>query len=412
MQGCSGIDRGHAETTEPNDGALYRLTSEGTLMQSRPATGRPPAPRPELVMPRGLFIVTLVLAGHPPSAAAEADYARDIKPLLRAKCYACHGAVRQKAGLRLDAGQLVLKGGKSGRGRRSREAGRIAARRDDHRPRRRARPHMPPEGEGEALSEKDVALFREWVKNGAKAPDRTGSRRPAIALGLPAAAKDEGARPRQPHRRVPRRRAREAETRRRTPRPTSRYSFAASTSTSSASRRRPTNCTRFLSDASPDAYEKVVDRLLASPMYGERWGRHWMDVWRYSDPVRQRRRVPLQPAAHLALARLDRRVAQRGQGLRPDDRGDARGRRDRPGRPRHAPRHRVPRPQLVQVQPQRVDAGHGRVHRRRVPRHHAALRPLPRPQVRPDLAGRLLPLPRVLRAARRPHRHRCPASRT
>jgi hypothetical protein len=39
----------------------------------------------------------------------------------------------------------------------------------------------------------------------------------------------------------------------------------------------------FLADQSPDAYEKVVDRLLASPHYGERWGRHWMDVWRYSD---------------------------------------------------------------------------------------------------------------------------------
>ena len=39
----------------------------------------------------------------------------------------------------------------------------------------------------------------------------------------------------------------------------------------------------FLADESPDAYEKVVDRLLASPRYGERWGRHWMDVWRYSD---------------------------------------------------------------------------------------------------------------------------------
>ena len=39
----------------------------------------------------------------------------------------------------------------------------------------------------------------------------------------------------------------------------------------------------FLADQSPDAYEKVVDRLLASPRYGERWGRHWMDVWRYSD---------------------------------------------------------------------------------------------------------------------------------
>ena len=39
----------------------------------------------------------------------------------------------------------------------------------------------------------------------------------------------------------------------------------------------------FLADTSPDAYEKVVEGLLASPQYGERWGRHWMDVWRYSD---------------------------------------------------------------------------------------------------------------------------------
>jgi Protein of unknown function (DUF1553)/Protein of unknown function (DUF1549) len=39
----------------------------------------------------------------------------------------------------------------------------------------------------------------------------------------------------------------------------------------------------FLNDPSADAYEKVVERLLASPQYGERWGRHWMDVWRYSD---------------------------------------------------------------------------------------------------------------------------------
>ncbi len=39
----------------------------------------------------------------------------------------------------------------------------------------------------------------------------------------------------------------------------------------------------FDEDGSPDAYEKIVDRLLADPRYGERWGRHWMDVWRYSD---------------------------------------------------------------------------------------------------------------------------------
>src|SRR5437867_6668233 len=39
----------------------------------------------------------------------------------------------------------------------------------------------------------------------------------------------------------------------------------------------------FLKDTADDAYEKVVDRLLASPRHGERWARHWMDVWRYSD---------------------------------------------------------------------------------------------------------------------------------
>ena len=39
----------------------------------------------------------------------------------------------------------------------------------------------------------------------------------------------------------------------------------------------------FLADEAPGAYERAVDRLLASPRYGERWGRHWMDIWRYSD---------------------------------------------------------------------------------------------------------------------------------
>jgi hypothetical protein len=45
----------------------------------------------------------------------------------------------------------------------------------------------------------------------------------------------------------------------------------------------PEELQSFLADASPDAYEKVVERLLSSPRHGERWGRHWMDVWRYSD---------------------------------------------------------------------------------------------------------------------------------
>jgi hypothetical protein len=46
---------------------------------------------------------------------------------------------------------------------------------------------------------------------------------------------------------------------------------------------KPDELDAFLSDSAPDAYEKVVDRLLGSPAHGERWGRHWMDIWRYSD---------------------------------------------------------------------------------------------------------------------------------
>jgi hypothetical protein len=45
----------------------------------------------------------------------------------------------------------------------------------------------------------------------------------------------------------------------------------------------PAEVAAFLADSSPDAYEKVVDKLLASPRYGERWARHWLDIWRYSD---------------------------------------------------------------------------------------------------------------------------------
>lgn len=45
----------------------------------------------------------------------------------------------------------------------------------------------------------------------------------------------------------------------------------------------PAEMREFLADQRPGAYERVVDRLLSSPRYGERWGRHWMDIWRYSD---------------------------------------------------------------------------------------------------------------------------------
>src|SRR6266508_72584 len=66
------------------------------------------------------------------------------------------------------------------------------------------------------------------------------------------------------------------------PRPTASRSSAGSRSTSSACRPPPRR-DAFLADKSADAYEQLVERLLASPHYGERWGRHWLDLARYAD---------------------------------------------------------------------------------------------------------------------------------
>ncbi|MCH8923635.1 MAG: DUF1549 domain-containing protein, partial [Planctomycetes bacterium] len=94
------------------------------------------------------------------------DYARDVKPLLKNKCYACHGRVKQEAGLRLDAGRLVLAGGDDGKvvvpgkGTASKLIARVSSPDADER--------MPPEGA--ALSADQVALLRSWIDQGAKVP--------------------------------------------------------------------------------------------------------------------------------------------------------------------------------------------------------------------------------------------------
>src|SRR5262245_32774102 len=109
--------------------------------------------------------LSLVVTALP---AAEVDYVREVKPILIARCFACHGAVRQKAKLRLDASSLIRKGGRSGPAvvaGQSNESPLIQAVLGDGRPR------MPPESEGTPLAEKDVALLRAWIDQGAKAPD-------------------------------------------------------------------------------------------------------------------------------------------------------------------------------------------------------------------------------------------------
>jgi hypothetical protein len=215
------------------------------------------------------------------------DYVRDVKPILAERCYSCHGAIRQKAGLRLDTAALIRRGGESGpaiepgRSAESILIERVSAGADSS-------GRMPPPSEGVALGEKEVSTLRAWIDQGAAAPAEAvpaGPRShwaymPLTRPAVPCPAGQDWSR-----------------------NPIDAFLAAAHQSkgldatppvSNELLLRRvhldvvgltPTRdeLHEFLGDQSPGAYEKIVNRLLASPQYGERWGRHWMDVWRYSD---------------------------------------------------------------------------------------------------------------------------------
>ena len=107
-------------------------------------------------------------SGRPPGASRTIDYAQDVKPILEARCYTCHGPKKQKAGLRLDEQAAALRGGSDGveailpgRGTESELVRRVASLDPDER--------MPPEGD--RLTPEQVATLRAWIDQGAKWPD-------------------------------------------------------------------------------------------------------------------------------------------------------------------------------------------------------------------------------------------------
>jgi hypothetical protein len=230
-----------------------------------------------------MILPALALLGSLASALNDADiYSREVKPVLARRCVSCHGVLKQKAGLRLDSAAAIVNGGETGPAVEPGAAGesllveRVTAADESSR--------MPPEGE--PLKPAEIAAIRAWIESGAKAPaGETAPRdprdhwafRPPVRSSIPDST--AGANPIDAflgalHRRIgltPRPRAEKAELFRR----------VALDLTGLAPSRDAMRA--FLADPAPDAYEKAVDRLLASPQFGERWGRHWMDVWRYSD---------------------------------------------------------------------------------------------------------------------------------
>ncbi len=226
----------------------------------------------------------------PASALAAVDFARDIQPILADRCYSCHGPEKQKSGLRLDQKSAAFLGGDSGAVLVPRDSAKsllyahISGAEPDA--------PMPPESAGKPLTPTQVALFKAWIDEGATWPDD-----PSGVTATPARSTHWSFQP-------PRRPAPPAVRNTAWPRsPVDRFVLARLEKEKIApapEAGRPTLIRRlsfdllglppspadvqaFVSDAHPDAYERLVDRLLASPHFGERWGRHWLDLARYAD---------------------------------------------------------------------------------------------------------------------------------
>jgi hypothetical protein len=230
-------------------------------------------------------LAVLVCAGAP-GRAADDDFEKHIRPLLIEKCVSCHGPDKQKGGLRLDTKAGWQRGGDSGPAvvpgdpdksllvQAVRHSGELK---------------MPPK---EKLKDAEIATLVRWVKEGAidprdGGPKRIGGVTVADAqkwwafqpVRLPSVPKSDYANPVDAF--VA---AKLGEKK---------LALSAAADKRTLLRRVTFDLTglpptwdevaAFEKDTSPEAFVKVVDRLLASPQYGERWGRHWLDLVRYAD---------------------------------------------------------------------------------------------------------------------------------
>ncbi|HYZ87508.1 MAG TPA: DUF1549 domain-containing protein, partial [Bryobacteraceae bacterium] len=243
-----------------------------------------------------LSVPGLLLSAPAADSPRTEQFEMKVRPLLAKNCFACH---RQTAmgGLRLDSRESILKGGGSGPAVVPGEPDKsliIQAVAHTH-----DRLKMPPGGK---LSAEDVEILQTWVRDGAFWPEEKAgsgsaatksgeyvitpeqrqfwSFQPVRAYEPPVVQDTKWARTPIDHFILARlekenlKPVRFADKRTLLRRVTIDLTGLPPT---------PEEMDKFLADESAQAYEKVVDRLLASPRYGERWGRYWLDVARYSD---------------------------------------------------------------------------------------------------------------------------------
>ncbi len=221
------------------------------------------------------------------SGPSAVDYDAYVKPLLRERCYACHGALKQEASLRLDTAAHMLAGGDSGPAIVASQAAeslllaRVAA--DEIADR------MPPEHEGEAFSTEQIEQLRLWIDQGAIAPPdevaeadpkQHWSFQPIVRPAVPASDANSWGK-NEIDAFLARRHAEEQLA----PQPEAARLVLLRRLYVDLIGLPPTREEMLLweDDQASGWYERAVELLLNDARYGERWGRHWMDIWRYSD---------------------------------------------------------------------------------------------------------------------------------
>ncbi len=226
-----------------------------------------------------LAVIVAVSTVYDAGAQATVDFSRDIQPIFAATCYRCHSAQNPMGELRLDDRSSAMRVIVSGKAASSRLVERITGARGE--------PRMPLGAP--ALKEPQIALIRKWIDEGAVWPDSA----PAASTAARHWAFVAPVRPTAP----------KVVNEKWVANPIDRFVLARlekESLTPSPEADRVTLLRRlsldlvglpptieevdaFLRDRAPGAYQKQVERLLASVHYGERWGRHWLDAARYAD---------------------------------------------------------------------------------------------------------------------------------
>jgi mono/diheme cytochrome c family protein len=234
----------------------------------------------------GMIVAVLLTATGQAGAAETSSFAKQVAPILEQRCLSCHGDKTRKGGLSLATAATALAGGDKG-------AVIVPGKADESllvKMISGTKPKMP--RSGAPLTAGQIALIRQWIAQGAKWPDGLVLQdrkldgdtwwslqplhRPPLPVVKNAAwvrtpidafilsrLEQEGLAP-------------NPEADRRTLIRRVSYDLLGLPPT-------PAEIDAFVNDKAPDAYTQLVDRLLASPRYGERWGRHWLDVAHYGD---------------------------------------------------------------------------------------------------------------------------------